>query len=112
MSAPQQANHVVVQADGGSRGNPGPAGYGAVVFDDQGAVLAERAASISVSPPRSLPSATALLRWTNSVSRLASAETLSLRAASSALIATCAATQLSLDTDAPAALFTALSALA
>ena len=46
MSAPQQANHVVVQADGGSRGNPGPAGYGAVVFDDQGAVLAERAASI------------------------------------------------------------------
>jgi broad specificity phosphatase PhoE/ribonuclease HI len=25
--------HVVVEADGGSRGNPGPAGYGAVVFD-------------------------------------------------------------------------------
>jgi probable phosphoglycerate mutase len=37
---------VVVQADGGSRGNPGPAGYGAVVFDEAGAVLAERAASI------------------------------------------------------------------
>ncbi|WP_395726885.1 bifunctional RNase H/acid phosphatase [Nakamurella sp.] len=38
---------VVVQADGGSRGNPGPAGYGAVVFADDGTtVLAERAASI------------------------------------------------------------------
>jgi probable phosphoglycerate mutase len=33
---------VVVEADGGSRGNPGPAGYGAVVRDaSTGAVLAE-----------------------------------------------------------------------
>lgn len=38
---------VIVEADGGSRGNPGPAGYGAVVMDaESGAVLAERAASI------------------------------------------------------------------
>lgn len=37
---------VVVEADGGSRGNPGPAGYGAVVFDESGTVLAERAESI------------------------------------------------------------------
>jgi len=38
---------VVVEADGGSRGNPGPAGYGAVVLDPvTGAVLAERAAGI------------------------------------------------------------------
>jgi len=38
---------VIVEADGGSRGNPGPAGYGAVVLDPQtGAVLAERAESI------------------------------------------------------------------
>jgi probable phosphoglycerate mutase len=38
---------VVVEADGGSRGNPGPAGYGAVVKDaGTGAVLAERAASV------------------------------------------------------------------
>lgn len=35
--------HVTVEADGGSRGNPGPAGYGALVLDDNGAVLAERA---------------------------------------------------------------------
>ncbi len=34
---------VVIEADGGSRGNPGPAGYGAVVFDAvTGEVLAER----------------------------------------------------------------------
>src|SRR5215468_10257839 len=33
---------LVVEADGGSRGNPGPAGYGAVVRDDRtGEVLAE-----------------------------------------------------------------------
>ncbi len=35
---------VLVYADGGSRGNPGPAGYGAVVFAADGStVLAERA---------------------------------------------------------------------
>ena len=39
----------MVQADGGSRGNPGPAGYGAVVLDaDTGAVLAERKAAIGI----------------------------------------------------------------
>ncbi len=39
------AQPVLIYADGGSRGNPGPAGYGAVVFAADGAtVLAERAA--------------------------------------------------------------------
>ena len=38
---------VTVEADGGSRGNPGPAGYGAVVLSADGSqVLAERAAGI------------------------------------------------------------------
>jgi len=38
---------VLVEADGGSRGNPGPAGYGAVVLDTvSGDVLAERAEGI------------------------------------------------------------------
>ena len=38
---------LVVEADGGSRGNPGPAGYGALVRDAvTGEVLAERAAGI------------------------------------------------------------------
>ena len=37
------SRRVVVEADGGSRGNPGPAGYGAVVLDaGSGVVLAER----------------------------------------------------------------------
>jgi ribonuclease H / adenosylcobalamin/alpha-ribazole phosphatase len=40
---------VIVEADGGSRGNPGPAGYGAVVRDAvTGAVLAERKDVIGV----------------------------------------------------------------
>ena len=42
--------HVIVEADGGSRGNPGTAGYGAVVFDAAtGAVLAERAKALGVT---------------------------------------------------------------
>ena len=42
--------HVVVEADGGSRGNPGPAGYGAVVLDPvSGEVLAERAGDIGTA---------------------------------------------------------------
>ncbi|MCX2713717.1 bifunctional RNase H/acid phosphatase [Mycolicibacterium sp. J2] len=41
---------VVVEADGGSRGNPGPAGYGAVVFSaDRSAMLAERKQSIGLA---------------------------------------------------------------
>jgi len=36
--------HLIVEADGGSRGNPGPAAYGAVVLDaDTGEVLVELA---------------------------------------------------------------------
>ena len=41
---------VIIEADGGSRGNPGPAGYGAVVLDpvtDQ--VLVERAEGLGVA---------------------------------------------------------------
>jgi probable phosphoglycerate mutase len=41
---------VVVEADGGARGNPGPAGYGAVVRDAAtGDVLAERSAPLGVT---------------------------------------------------------------
>jgi probable phosphoglycerate mutase len=41
---------VIVEADGGSRGNPGPAGYGAAVLDAvTGEVLAERAEGIGVT---------------------------------------------------------------
>jgi broad specificity phosphatase PhoE/ribonuclease HI len=42
--------HLVVEADGGSRGNPGPAGYGALVRDAAtGEVLAERADYLGVA---------------------------------------------------------------
>ncbi|WP_024793212.1 bifunctional RNase H/acid phosphatase [Tomitella biformata] len=37
---------VTIEADGGSRGNPGIAGYGAVVLGESGDVLAERASGI------------------------------------------------------------------
>ncbi|MEU6543789.1 bifunctional RNase H/acid phosphatase [Streptomyces sp. NPDC046859] len=41
---------LIVEADGGSRGNPGPAGYGAVVIDAAtGQTLAERAEYIGVA---------------------------------------------------------------
>ncbi|GAA3684783.1 bifunctional RNase H/acid phosphatase [Lentzea roselyniae] len=41
---------VIVEADGGSRGNPGPAGYGAVVRDKlSGETLAERKGFIGVA---------------------------------------------------------------
>lgn len=48
--APATGRRVVVEADGGSRGNPGPAGYGAVVLDAvTGQTLAERAAGIGTA---------------------------------------------------------------
>ena len=41
---------VQIEADGGSRGNPGPAAYGAVLFDaDSREVIAERAEAIGVA---------------------------------------------------------------
>jgi ribonuclease H / adenosylcobalamin/alpha-ribazole phosphatase len=49
----KEAGHgsrVIVEADGGSRGNPGPAGYGAVVLDaDTGELLAERCGFLGVA---------------------------------------------------------------
>ena len=45
-----RAVKVVIEADGGSRGNPGPAGYGAVVRSaDRSAVLAETKQAIGVA---------------------------------------------------------------
>ena len=42
-------DRLVVEADGGSRGNPGEAGFGAVVRDATGAVLAERAGYLGIA---------------------------------------------------------------
>jgi ribonuclease H / adenosylcobalamin/alpha-ribazole phosphatase len=47
VSSPQQRASVIVEADGGSRGNPGPAAYGALLRDAAtGEVLAEAAETI------------------------------------------------------------------
>jgi ribonuclease HI len=46
MSGPAAPAEVVVWTDGGARGNPGPAGYGAVVATPDGRVLAEVAEGI------------------------------------------------------------------
>jgi probable phosphoglycerate mutase len=44
MAGSTHGRRFVVEADGGSRGNPGPAGYGAVVRDgDTGLIIAEAA---------------------------------------------------------------------
>lgn len=50
MTAGTAMRRLIVEADGGSRGNPGPAGYGAVVRDaDTGEVLAEVSESIGIA---------------------------------------------------------------
>jgi probable phosphoglycerate mutase len=37
----QKADGIIAHIDGGARGNPGPAGFGAYIQDDQGKVIAE-----------------------------------------------------------------------
>jgi ribonuclease H / adenosylcobalamin/alpha-ribazole phosphatase len=50
VAGKQVPGKLVVEADGGSRGNPGPAGYGAVVRDaGSGTVLAERSESLGTT---------------------------------------------------------------
>ena len=45
-----QHKNVVIEADGGSRGNPGPAAYGAVLKDaDTGEVIAEDGSTIGIA---------------------------------------------------------------
>lgn len=39
-AAPSASDWITAHCDGGSRGNPGPAGYGAVITDGRGQVLA------------------------------------------------------------------------
>ena len=48
---PTAITHVIVEADGGARGNPGPAGFGAVVRAASGArdVLAERSGGLGIT---------------------------------------------------------------
>src|SRR5271170_5018105 len=41
QKSPEKSLWINAHCDGGARGNPGPAGYGALIQDDQGTVLAE-----------------------------------------------------------------------
>lgn len=41
--------HVIIQTDGGARGNPGPAGIGVVILDEKGNVLEEHAKYLGVT---------------------------------------------------------------
>lgn len=50
MSPAAGVRRVVIEADGGSRGNPGPAAYGAVLRDaDTGEVLAEDGSTLGIA---------------------------------------------------------------
>ena len=40
---------ITAYFDGGARGNPGPAGWGAYIVDDQGAVLSEQHGSLGTA---------------------------------------------------------------
>ncbi|HWY99635.1 MAG TPA: ribonuclease HI family protein [Edaphobacter sp.] len=40
-ASPEKSGWINAHCDGGARGNPGPAGYGAVIQDDHGKILAE-----------------------------------------------------------------------
>jgi ribonuclease H / adenosylcobalamin/alpha-ribazole phosphatase len=50
LTSPTSRRSVVVEADGGSRGNPGPAAYGALLKDaETGEVIAERGETIGTA---------------------------------------------------------------
>ena len=50
MTAGASPSRVIIEADGGSRGNPGPAAYGALVRDaDSGGVIVERAGRLGIA---------------------------------------------------------------
>lgn len=46
---PDRGLHVIVACDGASRGNPGPAGIGVQICDDDGTVVAEIARGLGVA---------------------------------------------------------------
>lgn len=46
---PSGGSRIVAYIDGGSRGNPGPAGYGVRIEDDRGAIVAELRRALSAT---------------------------------------------------------------
>ncbi|MGB9921078.1 MAG: ribonuclease HI family protein [Moorellales bacterium] len=49
MAARKPPDKLIIYIDGASRGNPGPAGYGVVIQDREGRVLAELSGSLGVA---------------------------------------------------------------
>lgn len=68
-------NRVTLFADGGSRGNPGPAAYGAVLYDEAGTIVGEVAEYIGVSTNN-------VAEWSGLIAGLAAAAALGARAVS------------------------------
>jgi ribonuclease HI len=75
---------VIINCDGAARGNPGPAGAGAVVVDESGAVLAEVAEGLGETT-NNVAEYTAVIRGLEEAKRLGAREVL-LRSDSQLLI--------------------------
>jgi probable phosphoglycerate mutase len=73
-SADSSSDWIVAHCDGGSRGNPGPSGYGAVVEDAKGRVIAELSEFLGIQTNNfaEYSGMLAVLRWAidNGVKRL------------------------------------------
>ena len=81
MSGPAR---VIINCDGAARGNPGPAGAGAIVVDEDGAVLAEVAEGLGETT-NNVAEYTAVIRGLEEAKRLGAHEVL-LRSDSQLLI--------------------------
>ncbi len=81
MIAPRR---VIINCDGAARGNPGPAGAGAVVVDEDGVVLAEVAEGLGETT-NNVAEYTAVVRGLEEAQRLGAREVL-LRSDSQLLI--------------------------
>jgi ribonuclease HI len=75
---------VIINCDGAARGNPGPAGAGAIVVDEDGAVLAEVAEGLGETT-NNVAEYTAVIRGLEEAKRLGAHEVL-LRSDSQLLI--------------------------
>ena len=77
-------SRVIINCDGAARGNPGPAGAGAIVVDESGAVLAEVAEGLGETT-NNVAEYTAVIRGLEEAKRLGAREVL-LRSDSQLLI--------------------------
>jgi ribonuclease HI len=81
---PADPGHLIVSCDGASRGNPGPAGIGAQITDEEGVVLGEIAKGLGETT-NNVAEYTAVIRGLERAQELGAAEVL-LRSDSQLLI--------------------------